>query len=49
MALNELAKNGHILPIIDKVFPYTDAPNAHRYMQERKNFGKILIDFSLAE
>jgi len=49
MALNELAKNGHISPIIDSKFPYTDAPGAHQYMQERKNFGKILIDFSQAE
>ena len=49
MALNELGKNGHISPIIDKVIPSTDAPSAHRYMQERKNFCKILIDFSSAE
>ena len=46
VALNKLAKNGYISPIIDKIFPYSDAPSAHRYMQERKNFGKILIDFS---
>ena len=49
LALNELAKEGHISPIIDKIFPFTDAPGAHRYMQERKNFGKIIIDFSQAE
>jgi NADPH:quinone reductase-like Zn-dependent oxidoreductase len=49
VALNKLAKNGYILPIIDKIFPYSDTPSAHRYMQERKNFGKILIDFSQAE
>ncbi len=48
-ALNELAKNGYISPIIDKIFPYTDSPSAHRYMQERKNFGKILINFSQAK
>ena len=49
VALNKLAKNGYISPIIDKIFPYSDTPSAHRYMQERKNFGKILIDFSQAE
>jgi synaptic vesicle membrane protein VAT-1 len=46
LALEKLAKDGHISPIIDKVFTYTDSPSAHQYMQERKNFGKILIDFS---
>ncbi len=41
-----LANDGKISPIVDKIFDYTDSPKAHRYMQERKNFGKILIDFS---
>jgi NADPH:quinone reductase-like Zn-dependent oxidoreductase len=46
ISLNELVKNGSITPIIDKVFPYIDSPGAHKYMHQRKNFGKILIDFS---
>ena len=49
ISLNALAKNGHISPIIHKVFPYMDSAGAHRCMQERKNFGKILIDFSKAK
>lgn len=43
--LIRLAERGTIHPIIDSVIPCTDAPAAHRRMQERKNLGKILIDF----
>ena len=44
--LNKLVNKEKVTPIIDKIFNYKDSPNAHKYMQERKNFGKILIDFS---
>ncbi len=49
LELLKLGEDGKISPIVDKVFPYTNAPAAHRYMQERKNFGKILIDFREAD
>ena len=44
-ALNNLARDGKIKPVIDKVFPFTEADKAHAYIQERKNFGKVLLDF----
>ena len=44
--LYDLAQAGKIKPIIDKVFPYTDAPQAHDHIQNRKNFGKVLLDFN---
>ena len=47
--LLKLADEGKISPVVDTVFPYIDAPGAHRHMQERKNFGKILIDFREAD
>ena len=47
--LLKLADDRKISPVIDKVFSHEDAPGAHRHMQERKNFGKILIDFRNAE
>jgi len=31
--------------VIDKIFPFTEADKAHEYIQNRKNFGKVLIDF----
>ena len=44
-ALNNLARDGKIKPVIDKVFPFTEADKAQAYIQERKNFGKGLLDF----
>ena len=39
--------NGHDLhPVIDSKFSFEDAPKAHRHIQDRKNFGKVLLDFS---
>lgn len=36
--------NGEMKPIIDSVFPLRDAAGAHRYMEENRNFGKIVLD-----
>ena len=46
--LIKLVNNNNIRPIIDCKFPYTDAPKAHRYIQNKKNFGKVLLDFTSA-
>lgn len=35
---------GRIKPIVDKVFPLAQAADAHRYMEENKNFGKIILE-----
>ena len=43
--LNAMAKDGKIKPVIDKIFPFFEAPQAHTYIQNRKNFGKVLLDF----
>ncbi len=39
----ELVKEGKLKPIIDRTFPLKDASLAHKYMEERKNFGKIVL------
>lgn len=39
----ELVKDGKLKPIIDKTFPLKDASLAHKYMEERRNFGKIIL------
>jgi NADPH:quinone reductase-like Zn-dependent oxidoreductase len=44
--LYKLANQGLISPIIAKIFPYNESPSAHKYIQDRKNFGKVLIDFT---
>jgi len=34
---------GRLKPVVDKVFPLRDAAKAQKYMEERKNFGKIVL------
>ncbi len=36
--------SGDMRPVIDTVFPLSQAAAAHHYMQENRNFGKILLD-----
>lgn len=35
--------DGSFKPVIDRVFPLSDAPAAHTYMEEGRNFGKIVL------
>ena len=35
---------GDMKPVIDSVFPLSQAAEAHRYMEQNQNFGKILLD-----
>ncbi len=34
---------GRIKPIIDRIFPFAQVADAHRYMEENRNFGKIIL------
>ncbi len=43
-ALLALFEQKKIAPHVDKVFPLSAGPEAHRYLQERKNVGKVLFD-----
>jgi NADPH:quinone reductase-like Zn-dependent oxidoreductase len=36
-------REGHFRPVVDRMFSFDEAPSAHRYMQERRNFGKVLL------
>jgi NADPH:quinone reductase-like Zn-dependent oxidoreductase len=38
---------GKVRPIVDRAFPAREAPAAHRYLMERKNFGKVVMTFPL--
>jgi putative PIG3 family NAD(P)H quinone oxidoreductase len=39
-----LLASGRITPIIDRTFPLGQAAEAHRYMEENRNFGKIILE-----
>jgi putative PIG3 family NAD(P)H quinone oxidoreductase len=39
-----LLTSGRIKPIVDRVFPLAQAADAHRYMEENRNFGKIVLE-----
>jgi NADPH:quinone reductase-like Zn-dependent oxidoreductase len=34
---------GRLRPRVDRVFPFDRASEAHHYIQDRKNFGKVLL------
>jgi NADPH:quinone reductase-like Zn-dependent oxidoreductase len=38
-----LCEQGRIRPHIDQVFPFEQAADAHRYLHERRNMGKVLL------
>jgi len=38
--------NKEINPILDSVFRFEDCINAHEHIHQRKNIGKVLLDFS---
>jgi synaptic vesicle membrane protein VAT-1 len=44
--LLELFEQGAIAPRVDRVFPLAEGPAAHRFLQERRNVGKVLFDCS---
>jgi NADPH:quinone reductase-like Zn-dependent oxidoreductase len=35
--------NGTFKPVVDRTFPFAEAAAAHRYIQDRKNFGKVVL------
>jgi NADPH:quinone reductase-like Zn-dependent oxidoreductase len=38
-----LLSEGALAPVVDKIFPFEQAAAAHHYIQERRNFGKVLL------
>jgi NADPH:quinone reductase-like Zn-dependent oxidoreductase len=41
--LIEMAERGEISPVVAETFPLERAAEAHRFMQERKNIGKVVL------
>ncbi|HEY3352929.1 MAG TPA: medium chain dehydrogenase/reductase family protein [Polyangia bacterium] len=38
-----LVAAGTLAPVVDRVFPFAEAAQAHAYLQDRRNFGKVLL------
>ncbi|MEZ4820609.1 MAG: zinc-binding dehydrogenase [Bdellovibrionota bacterium] len=45
-AAMKLIFEGDMTPHIDKIFPLTEAAQAHQYIEDRKVFGKVLLEVS---
>jgi NADPH:quinone reductase-like Zn-dependent oxidoreductase len=41
--LVELIDRGVVRPVVAEVFPFERAADAHRYIQERRNVGKVVL------
>jgi len=41
--LKDFVKKHDIKPVIGKVFPFVDAHHAHRYIENRQSYGKVLL------
>jgi NADPH:quinone reductase-like Zn-dependent oxidoreductase len=42
-AMNQAIALHQIKPIIDRVFPFSEAPEAYRYLQSGSHFGKVIV------
>ena len=45
-SLTEMMLKGQIDPVIDSVWRFEQVADAQRHMHDRKNRGKVLLDFS---
>ena len=43
--MNRALEQNRIHPVIDKVFPFAQAPDAFRYLESGSHFGKVVIEF----
>ncbi len=41
--LAKLLADGDLAPVVGRVFPMEQAPEAHRFLQERHNIGKVVL------
>jgi NADPH:quinone reductase-like Zn-dependent oxidoreductase len=33
----------HLRPVVDRVFPLSEAARAHEYLERREQFGKVVL------
>lgn len=42
-AMNRAIALHQLRPVVDRVFPFDEAPDAYRYFEIRGHFGKVVI------
>jgi NADPH:quinone reductase-like Zn-dependent oxidoreductase len=42
-AMNRAIVLHRLRPVVDRVFPFEEAPDAYRYFESRAHFGKVVI------
>jgi NADPH:quinone reductase-like Zn-dependent oxidoreductase len=45
-AMNRAIDLHKLRPVVDRVFPFAQAKEAYRYLEDRKHFGKIVISYA---
>ena len=48
VGIYQMIEAGDVSPVVGKVFPFDEASQAHDYIQKRKNFGKVLLEFTVS-
>src|SRR5213078_3516741 len=46
LAAMKFIESGHIRAVVDRVLPLSEAQKAHELMEDRKQFGKLVLDVS---
>ena len=39
-------EDGSVKPVLDRVFPMTNAAEAHRYVEANRNFGSVVLSWA---
>jgi NADPH:quinone reductase-like Zn-dependent oxidoreductase len=42
-AMNRAIARHRLRPVVDRVFPFDEAPDAYRYFESRAHLGKVVI------
>lgn len=45
--VTSLVLDGRLTPVVDRVFPLADAAVAHAYLDDRQQFGKVVLDVAV--
>ncbi|QIR38271.1 NAD(P)-dependent alcohol dehydrogenase [Tolypothrix sp. PCC 7910] len=43
-AMNQVIQDSQLQPVIDRIFPFTQAQEAYRYLKSASHFGKVVIE-----